>query len=109
MKSPFTKLKEAGLQAALTAFINREIEALGLVKDLAIDTKQKAIQLKLALKGEPSPIVISVASYELSERNGAAYIALQNVQTSREWITAALKQYVVGRAFPLPSAASRLL
>ena len=41
--------------------------------------------------------------------SGEAEIAFQNVTASREWITGVLNKYVVGRPFPLPRAASKIL
>jgi len=102
-------LKETALGLALKGFINREIDPFGKVSQLAIDTSRKTLHAELDLKGEPSPISIEVGAYELSETNGVVHIAFQNVTTSREWITAVLNKYVVGRTFPLPSAARMFL
>jgi hypothetical protein len=109
MSNPFTSLKETALGLALRAFINREIEPFGSVSQLALDTTRKTLRAELDLKGEPSPISINVAAYELSEKNGVVHIAFQNVTTSREWITAVLNKYVVGHTFPLPNAARMFL
>jgi len=109
MNNPLTSLKEAALQAAIRAFINREIAASGVVTELAINTNSKTIRVGLDLRGEPSPIWINVGSYELSETNSAIRIAFYNLNASREWITAALNKYVVGHTFPLPDVARFLL
>jgi hypothetical protein len=109
MNNPFTSLKEAALQAALKTLVNHEMKEFGVVRELAIDTGQKTIRVELDLRGEPSPILINVASYELSEKNGAICVAFQNVNAAREWITAVLKKYVVGKSFPLPDTARVLL
>ncbi len=105
MGNPFTSLKEVALEAALKAFINREIEAFGVVRQLTINTSKKTMRVELDLKGEPAPISVDIASYELSEKDGVLRVVFQELNTSREWISAVLKKYVVGRAFPLPKAA----
>ena len=105
MSNPFTSLKEVALEVALKAFINREIEAFGVVRQLAIDTSKKTIRVELDLKGEPSPISVDIASFELSERDGRLHIVFQEMSATREWICAVLKKCVVGRAFPLPNTA----
>ena len=97
------------MRLALKAFINREIESFGKVSDLAIDTSRKTLRAELDLKGEPSPISIEVAAYELSETNGVVRITFHNVTTSREWITGVLNKYIVGRPFSLPNAARMFL
>ena len=109
MNNPFTSLKEKALQAAIRAFMNREIEAFGAVTELGIDTSKKTMRVELDLKGEASRILINVGSYELSEKNGQIYLALKDVTASREWITGVLNKYVVSRTFRLPDAARMLL
>jgi hypothetical protein len=109
MTNPFTSLKEAALEVAIKVFINREIEAFGVVRRLAIDTNKKTIQVELDLKGEPSPISVDIGSYELSEKDGVLRIAFQDMNASREWISAVLVKYVAGQAFRLPNAARLLL
>lgn len=109
MSSPFNSLKAAALQLALKGLINRQIEKFGAVTDLALDPGQKSLRVELDLKGEVTRIWISLSAYELSEKDGALFIAFQNATASREWIAAALNQYVVGRAFRLPNAARVLL
>lgn len=109
LNNPFPSLKETALQVALKALINQEIEEFGVVTELDIDTNKKTMRVELDLKGETSPILINVASYALSEKNGATHLALENVIASREWIAAVLNKYVVGRAFQLPRAAKMLL
>ncbi len=109
MINPLHSLKEAAAEAAITALVNREIETFGTVRSLSINTEQKTMRVELALKGEAARIWINVAAYELSEQNGQVHIAFQNATASREWITAVLNQYVVGRPFRLPNAARVLL
>jgi hypothetical protein len=109
MNNPFTSLKEAALESAVKAFINREIEKFGVITELAIDTRRKTMRAELDLKGETSRILITVGGYDLSEKDGEIRIAFQNVTASREWIAAALNQYVVSRTFQLPNAARILL
>jgi len=109
MNNPFTSLKEKAMQAAIRAFMNREMEGFGAVTELAIDTSKKTMRVELDLKGEESRILINVGSYELSDKNGEIYLALKNVTASREWITGVLNKYVVSRTFRLPDAARMLL
>jgi len=93
------------LEAALKAHINREIEAFGVVRQLSIDTSKKTMRIELDLNGESAPISVDIDSYELNEKDGVLRIAFQEMNASREWISAVLKKYVVGQAFPLPNAA----
>jgi hypothetical protein len=102
IRDAFTSLKERALEASARAFINRQIEKLGVLTKLEIDCRNRAIRGELDLRGEQSPIVISVGSYDLSETDGASYIVLHDVNASREWITALLCQYLVGQKLKIP-------
>jgi hypothetical protein len=105
----FTSLKDLALESSAKAWINREIGTFGAVTKLEINTSTKTIQVELVLRGEPSPIVINAGSYELSQRDGDTCIALRAVTSSRDWVTGALNQYVVGRGFKIPSVVSLVL
>jgi len=98
----FTSLKERALEAAARAFINRQIQKIGVLTRLDIDCRTRAISGELDLRGEPSPIRITVGAYDLSESGGTSYVALREVSASREWITALLNQYLVGQKLQIP-------
>ena len=104
IRNAFTSLKEKALQAAAKAFINRQIEKFGVLTRLEIDSRKRSLRGELELRGEPSPITIQVGSYALSEADGASYITFQDIQSSREWITALLSQYLAGQKLPVPKA-----
>lgn len=104
LRNAFTSLKERSLEAAARTFINRQIEKFGVLTRLSIDSKCRAIRAELDLRGEPSPIVINVGAYDLSESDGASYIAVRDVSTSKEWITALVNRYVVGQRLRIPQA-----
>jgi hypothetical protein len=109
MKNPFKALKDKALGVGVKALINREIKEFGAVSDLKIDTGEKTIRVELELKGDGSPVVINVGSYELTEKNGKIFIEARELTASREWIAAVLNKYAVGQSFELPDAARMLL
>ncbi len=100
--SLFSALKDKAFQATAKAFLNQKIASFGTITDLNIDTAAKALRFEVQLKGEPTAISISVGRYELSRENQRPMVAVQQVSASREWITTALNEYVVGRRFEIP-------
>ena len=102
IRNAFSSLKKGALEASARAFVNRQIEKIGVLTKLDIDCRNKAIRAELDLRGEQSPILISVGSYDLSEADGASYISLHDVTASREWISALLGQYLVGKKLVIP-------
>ncbi|HYG35756.1 MAG TPA: hypothetical protein VEC99_13280 [Clostridia bacterium] len=94
--------KDKAVEASAKAFINRKIENFGTVSQLQLDSKQKTAALEVILKGEASPILVKIASYELIERGSEVFIRIHRIEASREWMMAAANQYLVGREFKVP-------
>ena len=71
--------------------------------ELSIDTKNKRVRLRLELLGEQEPIDIDILRY------GTTYITIEEVQSSREWLTSALREFVVGEDLVIPGKAGAVL
>ena len=97
--------RQKACEAILKSLINQRIEKFGQVTQLEIDAVQKKAQIQITLKGEQVPIDILVDSYQLQSVESQLLFSVQKVRTSREWITAALEEFVVGRQFAVPEAA----
>ncbi len=104
LKTIVSAVKEAAVQTGAKAYINQKIQAFGSVTDLKIDPRLKTIFIEAALKGEVSPIAVTVSNYELSTAPGVAYIVPRRFEASREWLAAALNQYVAGKRFQIPAS-----
>jgi hypothetical protein len=74
-----------------------------------IDTKNKRVRLRLELLGEKDPIDVEVLRYSLKEKGETTYITIEEVTSSREWLTAALREFVVGKDLAIPAKAGALL
>ena len=61
------------------------------------------------LLGEAEAIEIDVKKYLLTERGEKSVLTISDVTTSREWLTEALRQFVVGRPITIPPAAGAIL
>ena len=77
--------------------------------ELKIDTKKKRLRFQVELAGEPEPITIEIARYHLKTKGDRAQIVIEEATASREWLSIALREFVVGRSFAVPSAAGALL
>jgi len=77
--------------------------------EFCIDTKNKRVHLRLELLGEKDPIDVEVLRYSLKEKGETTYITIEEVTSSREWLTAALREFVVGEDLAIPAKAGALL
>ena len=95
-------VRDKAFEASARAFLNKKITEFGNVTALTVDTRLRKASLTAELKGESVPIWIEIGSYEIVELNGQTCIRVQEISASREWLTVAIRQYLVGRLVPLP-------
>ena len=77
--------------------------------ELSIDTKKKLIRVRLELLGENEPIDVEILRYSLKEKGETTCITIEEVTSSREWLTVALREFVVGQDVPVPAKAGAVL
>jgi hypothetical protein len=78
---------------------------------IQLDSTAKSIHVALELKGEPSPLLIDVKSYELTTAAGETHIELGAIETSREWLNVLVEDLFKpeNRRFKMPGALKALL
>lgn len=77
--------------------------------EFSIDTKTKRIRARLELLGEKEPIEVEILRYSLTEKGETTYITIEEATSSREWLTAALREFFVDRQFAIPAKAGAVL
>src|SRR5437763_14304605 len=88
-RSFFQRSKDATVGFAARIAINAKLRGIGEMTELAIDTKNKSVRLKLELIGEPEPIEIHVTRYRLrSSKDGGARFTIEAATASRQWLDA---------------------
>jgi hypothetical protein len=77
--------------------------------ELSIDTKTKRVRVRLELLGEKEPIDVEILRYSLKEKGETSYIIIEEVTSSREWLTVALREFIVGQDLAIPAKAGVVL
>jgi len=77
--------------------------------ELLIDTKNKRVRARVELLGENEPIEVEILRYSLKEKGERTYITIEEANSSREWLMAALREFIVGQDLPIPSKAGAVL
>jgi hypothetical protein len=108
-KKALTAVKEGALEAGARAYLNREFEKYGAVTNLRIDSQRRTIVIEAALKGESSPLEVSVGGYELQDDRGSCLIILRDFAASRGWVAAILNEFVAGRPLRIPASLRMVL
>jgi hypothetical protein len=101
--------KDAALAFTVRSLLNARLQAIGEITDLSLETGRRRAELHLALRGEAEPIHLEVRRYDLERIDGADWLTVVEAVASREWVSAALQQFAVGRRFPIPSKAATVL
>src|SRR5512133_1572473 len=100
----WSAVKEGAFESGAKLYLNQKIGSFGNVEEVRCDKAKRTMYIRATLKGEPTPISVEVASYDVSERQGETYVTVRQVAGSREWSSLALQQYVIGREFKVPSS-----
>jgi len=117
MEAPATKglrdvllrSKDATLAFTARLAINTKLRSIGEMTELSIDTKNKRVRVRLELLGEQEPIDVDILRYSLKEKGATTYITIEEATSSREWLTVALREFVVGQDLAIPAKAGAVL
>ena len=101
--------KDTVVAFGLRTLLNSRLRTIGKVTDLTIDTARRRAQIRMALRGEGGAIDVADLRYDIQHADGSDSLTLVDAVASREWLTAALKQFVVGRSFHLSPNGARVL
>jgi hypothetical protein len=89
--------------------INTKLRSIGEMTEISLDTKNKRVHVRLELLGEKEPIDVEILRYSLKEKGETTYITIEEATASREWLTLALREFVVGQDLALPAKAGAVL
>lgn len=89
-------LKETGVRMAL----NRYLQDIGEIQQLAIDPEAERISMEAVLKGD-----IQQVHLELDYHLGPEELELRTFHCDREWIEAALNRFAAGRRIGIHNGA----
>ena len=96
--------KDRLLATGAKAHVNKLIERYGTLVDLQLNTVDRSLSLTLLLKGEGTPIEIRVHEYTLFTEDGQSVLVIDGskIDTSREWLTALIRDQVVEKRLVIP-------
>ena len=96
--------KDRLLATGAKARFNKLIERYGTLVDLQLNTVDRSLSLTLLLKGEGTPIEIRVHEYTLFTEDGQSVLVIDGskIDTSREWLTALIRDQVVEKRLVIP-------
>ena len=98
------------VEKTAVAMLNQSLlKPYGTLTRLKLDKAARSIDAELELKGEAQPVRIQVHEYQLREKEGALFLVIKSIDTSREWVTALARDFAVDREFKLPASVQKYL
>ncbi len=85
--------------------IGAKISRYGELTAFSINSKEKTVTAQILLTGENEPIDIIISAYHLAEEDDRLHLVIDAASCSRVWLNNLIDDFVIGAAFPLPSAA----
>ena len=101
--------KDATLGFTTRLAINTKLRGIGEMTELSIDTKKKRVRVRLELVGEKEPIDVEIIRYSLKVKGESTHITIEEATSSRQWLTVALREFIVGQDLAVPAKAAVLL
>ena len=103
------KTKGAAVSVAGKQFLSSYIQRYGKMLNFSVQPDTKRIYAELLLKGEDTPIKLTLDGYEISGPADKPTLHVAKVSASREWLEVVLREFVEGKPIELPPKAAPLL
>ena len=103
------KAKGPAVSLAAKTFLSSYIQKYGKMLNFSVQPDTKKIYAEILLKGENSPIKITLDGYEIDGPPGKPTLTVAKASASREWLEVVLKEFVEGKPIELPPKAAPLL
>jgi len=109
LRNVLHRSKDATLAFTTRVAINIKLRSIGEMTELSVDTKNRRVRVRLELLGEKEPIDVEILHYSLKKKGEATRITIEEATSSREWLTAAMREFVVGQDLAIPAKAAAVL
>ena len=108
-KNLLDKTKGQAVSLAGRQILNSYLEKYGSMLNFSVQPETKTIDAEILLKGEPTPIKLTLSGYEIGGTAAAPTLRIAKVAASREWLEVVLREFVEGKPIDLPPKAAPLL
>jgi len=105
----FSATKDRITCMAAKAFLEAHLKNYGEIESLTIDSQERRLEVVGQLRGELSPVRITINRYVLEQKGGAVWLTVRESSASRPWLAAVMRDHLEGRTFELPAWAAAAL
>jgi|GEM_PF-753088 len=101
-----SKIKDDVTSFTGATILKKTIERYGTMLDFKIDSEDKKIYFKVALKGEQEPLEIIIHQYSLIKKDNNDYIIFNDISISKEWLQLLASDLLKNKELKLPEGIS---
>lgn len=101
--------KDRAISKTLTIFLDQFMIKYGKTIDIRLDSKARRIEIDMLLKGESEPVIIRLEDYEIISEGQRHFITCRGIHVSREWMKTLANDLILDRRFEVPAKYARLL
>jgi hypothetical protein len=96
--------KDRVVSARLKQIVNEELKPFGEILELRVNTLEQSAACRVRLNGETEVLELELSHFKLTKTGNLRSIEIegQDIQTSREWLTALLHDKLGRKNVPLP-------
>jgi len=93
------------VSARLKQIVNEELKPFGEILELRVNTLEQCAACSVRLNGETEVLELELSHFKLTKTGNLRSIEIegQDIQTSREWLTALLHDKLGRKRVPLPA------
>ncbi len=97
--------KDCMVSARLKQIVNEELKPFGEILELRVNTLEQCAACRVRLNGETEVLELELSHFKLTKTGNLRSIEIegQDIQTSREWLTALLHDKLGRKSVPLPA------
>jgi hypothetical protein len=101
--------RDKAVSKMLTIFGGELLGKYGKIMDIRLDSIERRIEIEVLLKGEPAPVDIRLEDYRIVSEGQRHFISCREILISREWMRILAEDLIRDRTFEIPSKYARLL
>jgi hypothetical protein len=101
--------KDKAISKALEVLGESVISRYGRLMGFKLDSLARSIDLEVLLKGESTPITLTLHDYRFLSEGDKSFVTVGGVSVSREWMKILAEDLLKEKKFEIPAKYARLL
>jgi hypothetical protein len=94
--------KDHSVSFVIEKLLAKKLAPYGQLLAFQLHSAENRASCRVLLRGETEPVTLSVDEYRLTQDATGTALTVVQACASREWLSQLLRDFLVGRSFPVP-------